>query len=101
MIPGVGQQPQRDRGRPPLPASSMTTVAAGHSRPALTALGIITPEQAERHFGIDSQAFLCPYTLYMPMRVYTARSHYVDGCRLWVPWQEDPLEGQRGWTQAI
>ena len=29
------------------------------------------------------------------------RDHYVNGSRVWVPWQKDPLEGAAGWTTAI
>ena len=29
------------------------------------------------------------------------RHQYVDGRRVWVPWQEDPLEGEAGWTTAV
>ena len=29
------------------------------------------------------------------------RHQYVNGSRVWVPWQKDPLEGATGWTTAV
>ena len=29
------------------------------------------------------------------------RHQYMNGSRVWVPWQEDPLEGATGWTTAV